>query len=732
MAGRIRRVLLWTLFVAGFAVLVLYHGILTAAQQAPTFGTRLGADLLAATVFGLLGLLIARMVRSQSPHPSRMLWLPLVCGVLGVLVTTLFVVVTGGPAGIDDSAAIAADFRSVMQISGIASIEVAIAFLLLFSLQSLVLFRRTPASGRNWYLMVGLMAAAATVLAGQSALADEGTYVPHIVLLVATMPFMVANSFRLSWIVYLPFRQKLKAMGLTLGLVVLLVVLLTSRADGGWMGATLLPGGRSADLDLALVAVFSSPLNKFVELVLAFGILYGTTALLALLFHLPTARAMQQKSGEMEALQALARLSSDVFDRERLVNTIAGAPVEAGVAEAAWLALIDPERGSLRPHLVAARGLAPLQIRTMTDSDTLADEVIRTGLSLVLSQATVDHRVRARPGDGIGSLVVLPLRAHDEIVGVLFAARAIPHGFERDDVAALETFASQAALSISSARLISERLEHERASRELAIARDVQRRLLPESLPCTERLNCSVLSLPAFEVAGDYYDVIDLSDGRAGFIVADVAGKGTSAAFHMAELRGVFQSVGRISPEPAALLNRANEALAASLYRSAFITAIYAVIDEASGDVVLARAGHCPAILATEGGAHLIRPGGIGIGLDSGPLFKSALEEMRLTLEPGDSLLLYTDGLVEARSSDGEEYGYERLIDAVARHRHLDPDSLRDAVVAEVEQFAVAAKGGPPGIDDDLTLVVMKWRGAATVPTSASSPAVTSPEPIPA
>lgn len=727
--GRARRALLWIGVGIGFLLLVLYHGMLASIGQPPTVGTRIVADLLALLTFGALGYLMAGYVSSQARRPIKMLWFPLAAGGLGMALGAVLVMLTGSQVGLDPATGLPTDFRSVLQMSGVTAIEIAIAFVVLFSLQGLVLFRRTPASVRHWRLMLVLMVAASAVLAGRNPALGDGDHWLHIALTVLAVVLMVANAFRLAWIAYLPFRQKVHALFLSLGLILLLVVLLASHG-GGWMGAFAV-GAAAPDPALGLAAAFSAPASRFIELVLAFGILYGSTAMLALLFHLPTARAMQQKSGEMEALQALARLSTELFDRERLVSTIAGAPVDAGVAQAAWLALIEPERGSVRPHLVAAHGLTPAQIEAMTDSQQLAADALRQQGPLVLQQAPADHRVHALPGDGIGSLVVLPLRVHEETLGVLFATRAVPHGFERDDVAALETFASQAALSISNARLFRARLEHERAARELAIAREVQRRLLPACLPCTPQVCCAAVSLPAYEVAGDYYDYIELDGARLGLIVADVSGKGSSAAFHMAEMKGAFQALGPLEDSPARLLVRANEALSRSLHRSAFITAVYAILDQERGHLTVARAGHCPPLLAGEDGVRLLRPGGLGIGLDRGTLFAQTLEEAQQPLQPGDLLLLYTDGLVEARDAAGEEFGYERLVDAVARRRRLEPDALRDALVAEVRAFAHATDGQTPGIDDDLTLVILQWSGAPAGAPASTAPSAEREAPFP-
>jgi phosphoserine phosphatase RsbU/P len=692
--------------------LLIYQSTLAVIGAPPGIGLRVAADLAAMLAFGSAAYLVTRTVLQRPLPPVPAFWLPLVVGIIGLLATRLLESATGGPAVLHPEHGIPTSIAGAVQIVGTAVFEGAIAIILLIALQSLILFRRSTASVRNWRWMLGLTVVGSVMLIGQDPFVEPSNVIPHVVLLIGAVVLMIANSFRLAWIVYLPFKKKVTILLLAFALIAFVGLWVRMRQE--------------SDVQVAVTAALSLPFSQFVTIVMMFGVLYAVTALLALLFHLPTAGALEQKSGEMEALQALARLSSEVFDRDRLVDTIAGAPVETGVAQAAWLALIEPERGSLKPRLVAAQGLTPTQVRAMIDVEALADYVCTSSEPLLLDHAPADHRVFARPGDGIGSLLVLPLRVHDEPMGALFATRAVSQGFERADVAAMQTFASQATLALSNARLFAERIERERLARELAIAREVQQRLFPDRLPCTARLSCAALSLAAQEVAGDYYDVIELGDGHTGFIVADVSGKGTPAAFHMAELKGVFQSVSRLARGPGEFLVRANVALWESLRRSAFISAIYAVLHEASGELRLARAGHCPAALVTPNGTvRLIRPAGIGLGLDSGGVFERALEETRVMLAPGDTLLLYTDGLVEARDPAGDEFGYERLTDVLAKHHRLGPEELRDTLIAELRSFA-RRPANDESWEDDLTLVILRWSGAAREITT--SPTVGLPE----
>ena len=213
--------------------------------------------------------------------------------------------------------------------------------------------------------------------------------------------------------------------------------------------------------------------------------------------------------------------------------------------------------------------------------------------------------------------------------------------------------------------LLRESAEKERLEEELRIARQIQMSLLPQGKVGLDGLRVAALCLPAAEVGGDYYDLLPLSDTRLGVVVADVSGKGTSAALYMAELKGLVLSLSRIYDSPGALLKQANRILAANLDSRSFITMTYAVVDTQARTMRLARAGHNPLIQleAATGRTRVLAPQGLGLGIDPGDRFDDILEEVELPLSPGDHFLFFTDGLSEAMNASAELFGEQRLRD---------------------------------------------------------------------
>ena len=216
--------------------------------------------------------------------------------------------------------------------------------------------------------------------------------------------------------------------------------------------------------------------------------------------------------------------------------------------------------------------------------------------------------------------------------------------------------------------LLREQDEKRRLAEELRIARDIQMSLLPQGPFLAEGISIAAMCAPAREVGGDYYDLFPLSDGRLGLLIADVSGKGMSAALYMAELKGLMLSLSRTHTSPRALLIDANRIISRHLDSRSFITMTYALVDRHAGTLTCARAGHCPfvRIPAAHGGesrAEILAPDGmvLGLNLDGGERFERCLEEISIPLERGDLFFFFTDGISEAMDGDGDCFGETRL-----------------------------------------------------------------------
>ena len=258
--------------------------------------------------------------------------------------------------------------------------------------------------------------------------------------------------------------------------------------------------------------------------------------------------------------------------------------------------------------------------------------------------------------------------------------------------------------------LLRQAAEKKRLEEELRIAHEIQMSLLPQGPLRMPGLTVTALCVPAREVGGDYYDFLPLDNHRVGVLIADVSGKGTSAALYMAELKGLVLSLSRIHTSPRDLLITANRIIAEHLDARSFITMTYAVVDMRARTMTYARAGHTP-LIYLPGGDHssrrirILTPDGmvLGLKLDKGEMFERLLEEQTIPLRGGDLYLFFTDGISEAMNAGDDCFGEQRLATLVEEHAHLAADELRERVLREIKSFV-----GDAPQHDDMTMILLK------------------------
>jgi serine phosphatase RsbU (regulator of sigma subunit) len=258
--------------------------------------------------------------------------------------------------------------------------------------------------------------------------------------------------------------------------------------------------------------------------------------------------------------------------------------------------------------------------------------------------------------------------------------------------------------------LLRQAREKKRLEEELRIAHEIQMSLLPQGPLHMPGLSVTALCVPAREVGGDYYDFLPLDDHRVGVLIADVSGKGTSAALYMAELKGLMLSLSEIHSSPRELLIAANRIIAHHLDARSFITMTYAVVDLRKRIMTYARAGHTPLIYVPGAGVgardvRILVPDGmvVGLKLDNGEMFDRLLQEETIALRPGDLYLFFTDGISEAMNVHDDCFGESRLGELVQAHAHLPSTELRERVLREIAAFV-----GDAPQHDDMTMILLK------------------------
>ena len=345
--------------------------------------------------------------------------------------------------------------------------------------------------------------------------------------------------------------------------------------------------------------------------------------------------------------------------------------------------------------------------------DPLETLLLSSGGPLVLQ----DLELESETLDAIsaaGVELIVPLIGQGELLGVLYLGpRLSDQPYSTDDRRLLGSLASQVAPAMKVAQLVREQQaeakERERIQQELQVAALIQQTLLPKELPAIPGWHVDAFYRPARAVGGDFYDFIDLDDGRLGVVIGDVTDKGVPAALVMATCRSMLRAAAQRHTSPSAVLADVNDALVPEIPPAMFVTCLYAIIDTEAGQIVFANAGHNLPYVRSADGVVELRATGMPLGLMPG----MAYDEKRYVMASGEVMVLTSDGITEAHSPVGEMYGFSRLMGQVAQ-KPSDGDVV-GALVRDLERFT----GVESEQEDDITLVVVKRTASAE--DSASS-----------
>jgi phosphoserine phosphatase RsbU/P len=556
---------------------------------------------------------------------------------------------------------------------------VAILALIYSALQKLFYLKKSRQPG--WYFKVMAICFCLTFFAP----ATVPVAVPFLMSL--SICLLVLNSFRVKWIAFMVKRQKKQLIvlaGLALGILMADAILLFNNPA--------LP---------QLISALSAGIFQIGKIVLLYGTCYSGVILFATLFHLPTADAYDRKAKEFASLVDLSQSITGMMEFKELAEKVTS--VTAGVCHGdfSWLLIKESDEFNV-PAAFNISTREALELSLVLLSEIKPDHL---GVKVFRDKKLKIHIQNDILTFSFNSLAIAPLRVKNRTTGYLFMAIKKNLLFEEEDIQTVEVFANSAAIALENARLLETRLEKERLHKELEVARVIQYRLLPQEIPRFAYADIATYFSPAFEVGGDYYDFFHLDEQNLGFVIADVSGKGLAAAFIMAELKGIFESLSSVVPGPAQLLAKANTVLSKSLEKDRFVSASYGLIEPAKKILRVARAGHMPFFLFSGGEIKQYVPPGLVLGLAGEPLFSEKIKELSLPLAAGDVIVFITDGISEAKNLFDNEFGYERLQSAIQAKADGSAAELSDFIVREVKAFA-----NQPVQHDDITMLVIKIR----------------------
>jgi len=344
-------------------------------------------------------------------------------------------------------------------------------------------------------------------------------------------------------------------------------------------------------------------------------------------------------------------------------------------------------------------------------SPVITEDLAQTGMDLAAAQSIVAQRLRA--------VVVIPLYANlrantqesminvkrGEFLGVLYMDSRRPAAFSKLDRQILDALAADAASILDNARLVERERERQRMEQEINIARDIQQALLPRDFREFPHLAVSGINFPCLSVGGDYFDVFPLSDRRTAFLIADVSGKGLGAALLTTMLQGALSGM-TLGTDPARVFNHVNRFLCSHSEVGRYATMFFGILDQ-DGELDYINAGHPSPFLIRHGVAEEpFTEGSYPVGLVQEAEYVTA----RVKLEPGDTLILFSDGVTEAMDPGDELYGVPRLREVLTGQSNCALDKLQKSILESVENFAKGAHQA-----DDLTLLIVRYRSTPAV-----------------
>ncbi len=418
----------------------------------------------------------------------------------------------------------------------------------------------------------------------------------------------------------------------------------------------------------------------------------------------------RQVAALLEGLQALgaARVLDDVLE------LVMDAAIEVTGAERGFIMLAD-DSGRLDLKLARGQGKVSLPGTHFETSRKIPEEVFASGREKIVADLREGHLGDGHEGTvalGIRKVLCVPLRVVRFVdradqrgdppsIGVLYLdSRQKGTLLSHTARSALATLAAEAGVAIENARLYRQTLEKARLDDELRVASQIQQALLPPPYKSGPFFEVVATAISCREIGGDFFDYLDLPDGRFGFALGDVAGKGTPAALLTAVLQGIFSGHASVIQNPGDMMARANRGLLSRAVEARFATAFFGMLGT-DGRLAYCNAGHNPPfVFSSTNGVRRLETGGIVLGLFA----NTSYEHEVVQLEPGDTVVVFSDGVSEAVDPVGEEFGDDRIREAVEPVLSQPPSSVLDALLARVKQFA-----GRAPQNDDITAMVLRY-----------------------
>ncbi len=519
-----------------------------------------------------------------------------------------------------------------------------------------------------------------------------------LVFVLSSSLLVISLSLRIKWIVSI--RRKVKWLSI-LFLTTLIMLTISMVQIVGYYDS--------------LQGIILYPLtgNIYFIILILFLLVYSIISILALLFNMPVATVTEQRIEEIRSFQEINRSVMSKAPIDDTLQLLFGKCFNDMNADAGWLMMKSEEAEEKEAEDETGEN------ETFYTNHISQEDVEKYNSELKLRKLVKDypnkkhHYLGNLPGDlendesfVFKSLLIMPVFVDKVLLGNICLMKRLVNSFDDYQIQLGMSYLNQVGLAFENNSLTQASIEAARVKQELDIARKVQKQLLPTNFPESDYFELAAYSESAVEVGGDYYDFILFEDNRLAVIIADVAGSGASAAFYMAHLKGVFQSLGQLKLPVSTFLEFTNEALSRCLDKRVFITLTYCLFDFGKKKAVYGRAGHTPVLFynAESGQGEYLVDKGLGLGIIRNKSYSKYVKTYEKGFESGDMFVFFTDGINESRSGiSHQEYGTERLLNCVVKNANGSAGVMIDEIVEDYYGY-VDSKMFP----DDHTIVAVK------------------------
>ncbi|NLE29969.1 MAG: SpoIIE family protein phosphatase [Phycisphaerae bacterium] len=412
---------------------------------------------------------------------------------------------------------------------------------------------------------------------------------------------------------------------------------------------------------------------------------------------------LRLRLGELTILHNLTSLLAGRSDLDQILKITAEQVVQVVKGKGCSIRIYNPDTKELQIKAVANLSQAYLRKGPLKLADSPIDQAALSGTPVPIENMLTDPRViykKEAEREGIISGLAVGMIYRGRGVGVIHLYGSGPQAYDRFEIECLKAIASQAASAIINAQLYQESIEAERTQRQLKMAGEVQRRMLPKRSPKMVKVDIGSVYEPTYLVGGDYYDFLELSGGRLGVVIADVAGKGVPASLQMVSLKATLRAYADQAPDLQTLVKMTDKVFRRDSLLGDFATLLIGIIDPEKGTFDYVNAGHYPALLVRDSKIEQQKVSGPALAIFDKPEFTPYTIE----LEPSDEIVLYTDGFLDAMNFDHHGFGLDRLRASIMKYSHLSAQKIAENVLWDVRRFV-----GLSTQADDMSMVVVKY-----------------------